>query len=80
MEWQPFGRQKENLKEVKPVHDKILIAKLRENQEIHADLILMKGKGKEHAKWQPVCSAYYKLLPTIKITSTIKGAEVNYIY
>ena len=57
----------------KPLHDDILLAKLRPGQEIEMDLICEKGIGKTHAKWSPVCTAYYRLLPDIKITEPIKG-------
>jgi len=32
------------------------------------DLICEKGIGKTHAKWSPVCTAFYRLLPDIKVT------------
>ena len=30
--------------------------------------MLVAGQGKEHAKWSPVATAWYKLLPEIVIT------------
>jgi DNA-directed RNA polymerase I and III subunit RPAC1 len=30
------------------------------------DLICEKGIGKTHAKWSPVCTAFYRLLPDIR--------------
>lgn len=66
LEWIPVGDQKERLGDVRPLHDDILIAKLRPGQEIEMDLICEKGIGKTHAKWSPVCTAYYRLLPDIK--------------
>ena len=32
------------------------------------DLTCEKGIGKTHAKWSPVATAYYRLVPEIKIT------------
>jgi DNA-directed RNA polymerase I and III subunit RPAC1 len=29
-------------------------------------MICEKGIGKTHAKWSPVCTAFYRLLPDIK--------------
>ena len=76
--WTPIGKQStqftdENL--IKVVHDDILLVKLRPGQEIEAELICVKGIGKTHAKWSPVSSAYYRLLPEITITSEIIGEE-----
>ena len=41
------------------------------------DLICVKGIGKTHAKWQPVCTAYYRMLPDIKFNQVIKGKEAE---
>lgn len=49
------------------------MAKLRENQEIIADLVCIKGIGRDHAKWSPVCTAFYRLMNDITITKSIKG-------
>ena len=61
----------------KPLHDDILLAKMRPGQEIEMELICEKGIGKTHAKWSPVCTAYYRLLPDIKIKETIKGQDAK---
>ncbi|KAK4048571.1 DNA-directed RNA polymerase core subunit rpc40 [Microbotryomycetes sp. JL201] len=50
----------------------ILLAKLRGGQEIVAELHCNKGIGKEHAKWSPVATASYRLLPAIDITGEIE--------
>lgn len=65
--WVPIGNQRTIFKDIKPVHDKVIIAKLRENQEIECELICEKNQGRVHAKWSPVASAYYKLLPDIEL-------------
>ncbi|KAK4700293.1 DNA-directed RNA polymerases I and III subunit RPAC1, partial [Phenoliferia sp. Uapishka_3] len=49
----------------------ILLAKMRGGQEIVAELHCNKGIGKEHAKWSPVATASYRLLPTIAILAPI---------
>lgn len=67
LEWIPEGDQKKRLGDVKPLHDDILIAKMRPGQEIEMDLICEKGIGKTHAKWSPVCTAFYRLLPDITV-------------
>lgn len=76
----PKGKQGEQFigkKEIKPVYDDILINKLRPGQEIVAELICVKGIGKTHAKWSPVCTAYYRLLPNIEFNSEIEGKEAE---
>ena len=35
------------------------------------ELICEKGIGKTHAKWSPVCTAYYRNLPDIRIVEPI---------
>ena len=43
----------------------ILVAKMRPGQEIEMELVAEKGVGKTHAKWSPVCTAFYRLVPHI---------------
>lgn len=68
LKWVPIGQQKKELKEVKPVLDDIVLAKLRPGQKIHLECYAEKGIGKNHAKWSPVSTAFYRLLPEIKIS------------
>lgn len=79
LEWIPIGEQAESFKDCppKPLHDDILIAKLRPGQEIEMELICEKGIGKTHAKWSPVCTAYYRLMPDIKLTAPIVDDEAK---
>jgi len=35
------------------------------------ELFCEKGIGKTHAKWSPVCTAYYRLVPDIKFNKDI---------
>jgi DNA-directed RNA polymerase I and III subunit RPAC1 len=44
---------------------------LRPGQEIEMELICEKGIGKTHAKWSPVSTAYYRLVPQITIKEDI---------
>ena len=41
------------------------------------ELICEKGIGKTHAKWSPVCTAYYRLMPDIRITQSIEGQDAK---
>lgn len=52
---------------MKLVYDNILIAKLREGQEIYLEIYAEKGNGKRHSKWSPVATAFYRLMPEITI-------------
>jgi DNA-directed RNA polymerase alpha subunit len=51
LKWIPQGMQAEMFAKIQAVHPKIVIAKLRENQEIHIEIQCEKGIGKQHAKW-----------------------------
>lgn len=62
---------------VTPVHDSgedrlgsqpnensaILIAKLSRGQKIHMTMLARKGLGKDHAKWSPMCTVAYRIVP-----------------
>lgn len=61
----------------RPVADDILIAQLRSGQEIECECWLEKGIGKEHAKWSPVCTAYYRLLPEISFTRDVVDEDAE---
>jgi DNA-directed RNA polymerases I and III subunit RPAC1 len=41
------------------------------------EFICEKGIGKSHAKWSPVCTAYYRLMPDISIKSEIRGNDAK---
>ncbi|KAK6091578.1 DNA-directed RNA polymerase core subunit rpc40 [Batrachochytrium dendrobatidis] len=77
--WEPQGDQVEKFKDnpIRPYYDDILITKLRPGQEIEAELHCQKGIGKEHAKWSPVATASYRLLPDIQILKPITGKDAE---
>jgi DNA-directed RNA polymerase subunit D len=52
-----------------PVSDKIPITKLAPEQKIKLEAYARLGKGKKHAKWQPVSMCTYMYLPEIKLDS-----------
>ncbi|KAI9024002.1 DNA-directed RNA polymerase [Hyaloraphidium curvatum] len=64
-------------REFKPVHPDILIAKMRPNQMIEMDMHAVKGIGKDHAKFSPVATASYRLLPEITILEPITGDDAE---
>jgi DNA-directed RNA polymerases I and III subunit RPAC1 len=75
--WVPQGDQEETLPPVRPIHDDILVAKLRPGQAIELEAHGRKGIGKDHAKFSPVATASYRLMPKIEILRPIydKDAE-----
>lgn len=75
--WVPLGNQATKFKNtpIRPVFEDILIAKLRPGQEIEMELMCEKGIGKTHAKWSPVSTAYYRLLPDITLNKKVKGED-----
>ena len=60
-------------KTVRPVIEDIPIVKLGPGQEIDVELIAKVGRGKDHAKWQPVSTLGYKPLPIVKVGDTCKS-------
>jgi len=70
IEWTPEGSQEERFKvPAKPVHDDILVAKLAKDQCIELEAHAVKGIGKDHAKFSPVSTASYRLLPKITLSA-----------
>lgn len=53
--------------DIRPVKDNIPIVKLAPDQKIKLEAYARLGKGKTHAKWQPVSVCTYKHLPKIEI-------------
>jgi len=53
--------------EIVPVSDKIPILKLAKEQRLKLEAYARLGKGKNHAKWQPVSTCAYKYYPKIEI-------------
>jgi DNA-directed RNA polymerase subunit D len=53
-----------------PVADKIPIIKLAKGQKLKLEAYARLGKGKAHAKWQPVCVCAYKYYPKIEVPKT----------
>lgn len=62
---------------VRSVHPDILLAKMRPGQCIDMEMHCIKGVGADHAKFSPVATASYRLLPTITITQPILGADAR---
>jgi DNA-directed RNA polymerase I and III subunit RPAC1 len=57
-------------------HDDITIAVLRPGQRIHLEAHCTKGTGNDNAKWSPVATAWYRLLPEITVGNFCVDADV----
>ena len=80
LEWVPIaGRQASYVENgpLEPVSPDIIIAKLRPDQELDMTLHAHIGIGKDHAKFSPVATATYRLLPLITITQPILGSDAR---
>ncbi|XP_034474200.1 DNA-directed RNA polymerases I and III subunit RPAC1 [Drosophila innubila] len=77
LKWLPKGKQGQIYSEssVGCIHDDILIAQLRPGHELDLRLTAVKGIGKDHAKFSPVATAYYRLLPQIILNREVSGKD-----
>lgn len=77
--WVSKGKQGTMYREsdVGPVHDKILISKMRPGHELDIKLLAVKGVGKDHAKFSPVSTATYRLLPDIILKRPVTGDDAK---
>lgn len=79
-EWEPLVNQEKELKtKPKMLYDNIIVAKLRENQEVEMEVYCSKNIGRVHAKWSPVATAYYRLKPHIEFEGEILGEDVKFL-
>jgi len=79
MEWIPIGNQAHKFKrdDIGPVFNDILIVKLRPGQEVDLKLVCHKGIGRDHAKFSPVCTASYRLMPEIILKKPIYDEDAE---
>lgn len=80
LKFEPKGLQAERFappNHIRPVNPDILIAKLRPGQKIDMICHCYKGLGGDHAKYSPVATASYRLLPVINIKQPILGADAK---
>lgn len=72
LKWIPQGTQEEQFPDgIRPIHDDILLAKLRPGQTIELEAHARKGEGKDHAKFSPVATASYRLMPNIELLKPV---------
>lgn len=79
MVWQPQGRQESVFADdpIRALNPDILIAKLRPGQEIDLSVHCVLGVAQDHAKFSPVATASYRLLPSIHILQPIVGQDAH---
>ncbi|KAL2332850.1 hypothetical protein Fmac_014063 [Flemingia macrophylla] len=51
----------------------IILAKLGPGQEIELEVHAVKGIGRTHAKWSPVATAWYRMLPEVVLLEDVEG-------
>lgn len=59
------------------VNPDIVLSKLRPGQEIELTAYAILGIGSDHAKFSPVATASYRLMPTITLTEPITGKDAE---
>ncbi|KAL3508348.1 hypothetical protein ACH5RR_027749 [Cinchona calisaya] len=62
---------------IAPKHPDIIIAKLGPGQEIELEAHAVKGMGKTHAKWSPVATAWYRMLPEVVLLQEVEGNKAE---
>ncbi|GAA6067218.1 DNA-directed RNA polymerases I and III subunit RPAC1 [Tachysurus ichikawai] len=79
MKWVPIGNQADVFADadIGPVHGDILLAQLRPGQELDIVMHCVKGIGQDHAKFSPVATASYRLLPEITLLQIIEGEKAE---
>ncbi|PKA45703.1 DNA-directed RNA polymerase II subunit RPB3-A [Apostasia shenzhenica] len=62
---------------VRMKHHDMVIARLGSGQSIELEAHAVKGSGKVHAKWSPVCTAWYRMLPEVLLLKEVKGNDAE---
>lgn len=77
LNWEPKGDQREWLGSDNPgpAQADILINKLRPGHEMEIRMFAVKGLGRDHAKFSPVATAFYRLMPSIRLTRPVTDAK-----
>lgn len=76
--WVPQGDQESRFPEgIRPVHDDILIAKLRPGQEIELEAHARYGIGQDHAKYSPVATAAYRLYTNVELLEDVYDEDAR---
>jgi len=75
LKWVPRGDQEKWISTVDPgcKAKDILINKMRPGHEMVVEMFAVKGTGRDHAKFSPVATAFYRLMPSIMIKKPVMG-------
>ncbi|KAI9216186.1 RNA polymerase 1-1, isoform CRA_b [Blastocladiella britannica] len=75
LQWVPQGDQPDlfAMDPIRPVSKDIVITKLNPGESISLQLHAKKGTGRDHAKFSPVGTASYRILPEIHLLRDITG-------
>ena len=69
--WMPFPEQIGVIPRFDTLHKGVPIAKLRPGQRIELYARAVKSNGLDHAKYQPVATAFYRLVPRVEVSEAI---------
>lgn len=61
---------------VVPADGSIPLIRLKEGQRVYLEAFARLGRGREHAKWQPVVAAGYKEVPKVKVKNVANWERV----
>jgi len=79
--WVPLPGQHDGILKGKPpprpVHKDIPIAKLKPGQQIKLRAFAVKGYGRDHAKWSPVATAWYLMVPEVELVQEVYDREAD---
>ena len=76
--WIPLGDQKETLPVVpRMLHGNIEITRLHPGQKIEIYARAIRGVGEKHAKFSPVSTAFYRLVPKIEVNPDANEKKKN---
>lgn len=74
--WKPLAGQDTRQVTVGQI-PRILICKLAPGQHIALVAHATKGVGADHAKWSPVATAAYRLMPSIRLDQPVRGERAD---
>ncbi|XP_072971070.1 uncharacterized protein [Typha angustifolia] len=58
-------------------HKDIIVAEIGPGQAIELEAHAVKGTGEVHAKWSPVSTAWYRMLPEVVMLKEVKGEDAE---
>jgi DNA-directed RNA polymerases I and III subunit RPAC1 len=60
-----------------PVHDDIILAKMRPGERIHVEMDAVLGIGQDHAKFSPSATTSYRMLPEVSFKQPVDGSRAR---